>query len=84
MVAGGFAFSEGVIDILEERLPYPVKMGVVKNAQGNISSIDSLRGVTAIGLARYAQVEYQPKPFQTKGLAKDISEKVAEIFNNYF
>ena len=45
---------------------------------------DHLRGVTAIGLARYAQAQYQPKPFQTKGLVKDISEKVAEIFNNYF
>ncbi|MCX5666270.1 MAG: hypothetical protein NT036_04410 [Candidatus Omnitrophica bacterium] len=84
VIAGGFAFSEGVIDILEERLPYPVKMGVVKNVQGNISSIDSLRGVTAIGLARYAELEHRPKPFQTKGLVKDISEKVTEIFNNYF
>ena len=84
VITGGFAFSEDVVDILEERLPLPVKMGVVRNVQGNISSIDSLRGVTAIGLARYAQAQYQPKPFQTKGLVKDISEKVAEIFNNYF
>jgi cell division ATPase FtsA len=84
VIAGGFAFSEGAVDILEEKLPYPVKMGVIKNAQGNISSIDSLRAATAIGLARYAQIEYQPKPFQTKGLARDLSEKVTEIFNNYF
>jgi Actin-like ATPase involved in cell division len=84
VIAGGFAFSEGVVDVLEEKLPYPVKMGVVKNAEGNISSVDSLRGVTAIGLARYAEAEYRPKQFQTKGLAKDISEKLAEIFNNYF
>lgn len=84
VVTGGFSFSEGAVDLLEERLSYPVRMGVVKNAHGNISSIDSIRGVTAIGLARYAQAEYRPKPFQTKGLAKDISEKVMEIFNNYF
>ncbi|MDP3730830.1 MAG: hypothetical protein Q8R14_04835 [Candidatus Omnitrophota bacterium] len=84
VITGGFAFSEGVVDIMEERLSIPVKMGVVKNAQGNISSIDSLRGVTAIGLARYAGIEYQPKPFRTKGLVRDMSEKVAEIFNNYF
>jgi len=84
VIAGGFAFSEGVVEILEEKLPYPVKMGVVKNAQGNISSIDSLRGVTAIGLARYAQAQFQPKQFQKRGLAKDISDKVTEIFNNYF
>ncbi len=84
VIAGGFAFSEGVVEILEEKLSYPVKMGTVKNIQGNISGIDSLRGATAIGLARYAQIEYQPKPFQTKGLAKEISEKVTEIFNNYF
>ncbi len=84
VIAGGFTFSEGAVDILEEKLSYPVKMGVVKNVQGNISSIDSMRGLTAIGLARYAQVEYHPKPFQTKGLAKDISDKVVDIFNNYF
>ncbi|MDP2929341.1 MAG: cell division protein FtsA [Candidatus Omnitrophota bacterium] len=84
VITGGFAFSEDIIDILEERLSLPVKMGVVRNVQGNISGIDSLRGVTAIGLARYAQMQYQPKPFHTKGLVKDISDKVAEIFNNYF
>ena len=84
VIVGGFAFSEGVLEALEEKLSYPVKMGIVKNAQGNISGIDSLRGVTAIGLARYAEAEYQPKPFKAKGLAKDISEKVAQIFNNYF
>jgi cell division protein FtsA len=84
VVSGGFAFSEGVLDILEERLSYQVKMGMVRNIQGNISSIDSMRGVTAIGLARYAQAQNRHKPFQTKGFVKDISDKVTEIFNNYF
>src|SRR3989338_133139 len=84
VITGGFAFSEGVVDILEEKLSYPVKMGIVRNVQGNISGIDSMRAVSAIGLARYAQTHYQPKPFQPKGLVKDISDKVAEIFNNYF
>ena len=84
VITGGFAFSEGALDTLEEKLSFPVKMGVVRNVQGNISSIDSLRGVTAIGLARYAQVQHKPKSFQTKGLIKDISDKVTEIFNNYF
>lgn len=84
VITGGFAFSEGVVDILEEKLSYPVKMGIVRNIQGNISGIESLRAVSAIGLARYAQTQYQSKPFQTKGLVKDISDKVTEIFNNYF
>lgn len=84
VITGGFAFSEGVVDTLEEKLSFPVKMGVARNVQGNISGIDSLRGVTAIGLARYAQAQCQPKPFQAKGLIKDISDKVTEIFNNYF
>jgi len=84
VITGGFVFSEGVVDILEEKLSFPVKMGVVRNIQGNISSIDSLRGVTAIGLVRYAQKQHQPKSFQTKGLIKDISDKVMEIVNNYF
>lgn len=84
VVAGGFAFSEGVVDIMEEKLLCPIRMGVVRNVQGNIFSIDSLRGATAIGLARYARAQVMPRPFQTKGIVKDISEKVVEIFNNYF
>ena len=84
IITGGLAFNEGVAEVLEEKLQYRVKMGMVKNLQGNISSIDSLRGATAIGLARYASLQYKPKPFQPKGLIQDISNKVTEIFNNYF
>jgi cell division ATPase FtsA len=84
ILTGGLAFSEGVAEEVEEKLGYRVKMGMVRNLQGNISSADSLRGVTAIGLARYASIQYQPKPFQPKGLIQDISNKVTEIFNNYF
>jgi cell division protein FtsA len=85
VITGGFVFSEGVMDILEEKLSFPVKMGVVRNVQGNISSIDSLRAATAIGLARYARTQHQPKSFfQTKGLIRDMSDKITEIFNSYF
>ncbi len=84
IITGGLAFREGAAEILEERLGYPVKMGMVRNVKGNISSIDSLSAVTAIGLARYASFNYQPRIAQAKSLARNISNKVAEIFNNYF
>lgn len=84
IVTGGLSFSEGTAEILEERLGYPVKMGIVKNIQGNISSTDSLRAVTAIGLARYAALNLKPKTTQAKNIAQSISNKVVEIFNNYF
>jgi cell division protein FtsA len=84
IVTGGFALSEGVAEILEERLGYPVKMGTVKNVQGNISNVDSIRAVTAIGLARYGSLQYQPRIMQAKNFARNISNKVVEIFNSYF
>lgn len=84
IITGGFAFSEGAAEMLEEKLAYPVKMGAVKNVQGNISSTDSIRAVTAIGLARYAALNYQSKAAQAKTIAQNISNKVVEIFNNYF
>ena len=84
IITGGFTLSEGVADILEERLGYPVKMGTVKNVQGNISSADSIRALTAIGVARYGSLQYQPRIMQAKGLVRNISNKVVEIFNNYF
>ncbi len=84
IVTGGLAFSEGTVETLEENLPYPVKMAGAKSIQGNISSIDSLRGITAIGLARYAAAQHRPKIFEPKNLVHNISNKVVEIFNNYF
>ena len=84
IIAGGLAFSEGVAEILEERLGYPVKMGVVKKMQGNISSTESPGAATAIGLARYAASRYRPKVLQAKSIVRGISNKVVEIFNDYF
>lgn len=84
VVTGGFSLTEGLIELLEERLSFPVKMGMTRNVQGGISSMDSLRGATAIGLARYAAGQYQPRQFHPKNLAHNISERVVEIFNNYF
>lgn len=84
IITGGLSFSEGTAEILEERLGFPIKMGIVKNIQGNISSTDSLRAVTAIGLARYAALNLQPKTAQARNMAQNISNKVVEIFNNYF
>lgn len=84
VITGDLAFSEGVAEALEEKIALPVKMGTVKSVHGNISSIESLRAGTAIGLARYAALQYQPKVVQAKRLVRGISNKVIEIFNNYF
>jgi cell division protein FtsA len=84
VMTGSFTFLEGVADELEECLALPVKMGIVKSIHGNISGVESLRAVTAIGLARYGSIEYQPKAVQAKKFVRNISDKVVEIFNNYF
>ena len=84
VITGGLAFDEGAAELIEEKLPYAVKMGMVRNLHGNISSVDSIRCATAIGLASYAGIKYQPKRFEPKGLIRDISNKVTEVFNNYF
>lgn len=84
VITGGLVFSEGTAEIMEDRLGYPVKISAVKNIHGNISTSDSLRAVTAIGLTRYAQAQYQTKAAQAKGFVQNISNKVVEMFNNYF
>jgi cell division ATPase FtsA len=84
VITGDLSLSEGAAEALEERLGLPVRMGSVKGVHGNISGAESLRAATAIGLARYACLQYQPKSAQAKRLARSISDKVIEIFNNYF
>ncbi|MFA6142593.1 MAG: cell division protein FtsA [Candidatus Omnitrophota bacterium] len=84
MITGGMAFSDGIVEFLEEKLARPVKMGVVKDIRGDISSVDSVRLSTALGLAKYACRKYEKKLSESKNLAARLSTTVTDIFNNYF
>ncbi|GEM_PF-1359831 len=84
MITGGLAFSDGIVEFLEERLSCPVKMGVARDVRGEISSLDSVRLVTAIGLARFAYSKYRKRVLEDRNIAKRISDTLTEIFNYYF
>jgi cell division ATPase FtsA len=84
ILAGGASLSDGMVEYLEERLSHPVKMGIVKDVRGNISSMDSIRLSTAIGLAKYAQGKYLERARSRANLPSNLVAKVIDIFNNYF
>jgi cell division ATPase FtsA len=84
ILGGGFAFVDGTVEVLEERLGFPVKMGVVKGALGNIPAIGGARSAVAMGLARYGRRNYEKRVLERGFLAKRLSAKVVDIFNNYF
>lgn len=83
-LTGGIAFTEGVIEFLEEKLSMPVKMGIAKDIRGEISGIDSMKLSTAIGLAKYACNKYEESRIRNRNFASRISSTVVDIFNNYF
>ena len=84
ILTGGFALTDSLAEFLEEKLSYPVKVGVVKDIRGDISSFDSIRLTTAIGLAKYALAKHEKMVREYKNLAQRISNTVVDIFNNYF
>lgn len=84
IVTGGLAFTDGIAEFLEEKLARPVRMGVVKDIRGDISSLDSVRLSTALGLAKYALRYYTKKAIEEKSMVRRLSTKVVDIFNNYF
>lgn len=84
VLTGGMSFADGIVEFLEARLPYPIKMGVVKNIRGDISGIDSIKLSTAIGLARYGLDRHAEKLADGRNTAERLSNKIVEIFNNYF
>jgi cell division ATPase FtsA len=84
VLTGGMVFADGIIEFLEGRLAYPIRMGVVKDARGDISSIDSIRLSTAIGLAKYGYEKYLQKLTEARNPAHRLSDKVVDIFNHYF
>lgn len=84
VLTGGVAFADEIIEVLEAHLPCQVKTGVVKEAKGEVSGLDSMRAATAIGLARYAYKRHVKKVVEEKNIVSRISTKVVDIFNNYF
>lgn len=83
VLTGGVAFRDGFIEFLESRLSVPVEMGVVRDLRGDVSAVDAIRLSTAIGLTRYAFEKYQSRLREGK-IVRRLSEKVVDIFNNYF
>ena len=84
VVTGGMAFTDGFIELLEERMSMPVRMGVAKDIRGDISSLDSVRLATAIGLVKYACERRKIVVSCYKNIPRLISAKVVDLFNNYF
>ena len=83
-LTGGMCITENLAEYLEERLAYPVKMGVAKGVMCDISGADGVRLSTAIGLVKYASEKRDRTLFEPKNIAKKVSERVVDIFNNYF
>jgi len=81
---GGMTFTDGIAEYIEEKLSYPVKMGVVKDVRGDISGLDSVRLATAIGLAKYASEIQAQTTLTYKNMHQFISAKIIDLFNNYF
>ncbi|MCM8760661.1 MAG: cell division protein FtsA [Candidatus Omnitrophica bacterium] len=81
VLTGGLAFTDGIIEFLEEKIAYPIKMGIAREVRGEVSGLDSARLSTAIGLVRYI---HEKRAAEDVSLTKRLTEKVVELFNNYF
>lgn len=84
ILTGGMSFNDQIVELIAGKLPCPVRMGVVKDIKGDISSLEAIRATTAIGLCKYAYEKCQLKAAESKNVARRLSEKVVDIFNNYF
>ena len=84
VATGGLTFIDGIIELLESKLSRPVKMGSATGIKGDISSIDSVRLSTAIGLVRYAHQKHLHKARESRNPARRLSTKLVDLFNDYF
>ena len=84
ILTGGAAFIDGMVEFLEEKLSHRVKMGTVKEVMGDISSVESMKAATAIGLARYGYELFMKKTVEAKNPIQFVSSKVVDLLNNYF
>jgi hypothetical protein len=59
-------------------------LGAASGIPGDISSIDSVRLSTAIGLVRYAYQKHLHRMREYANPARSLSTKLVELFNEYF
>ncbi len=83
-LTGGAAFTDLFAELLEERLMYPIRIGVAKDIMGDISSIEGIKTVTSIGLAKYGYEQLKKRDAKTKNIFAWAMAKVTDILNNYF
>jgi cell division protein FtsA len=83
-ITGGLAFADGIAELVESKLSYPVKMGTASGIKGDISSIDSVRLATAIGLVRYAHQKHLYRMREQANPARRLLTKLVDLFNEYF
>ncbi len=84
IVTGGAAYIDGFMDFIESRLSRPAKIGSLKDVTGNITSSESVRALTAIGLARYGAEKLYARKRELQSPIRNISSKVVDLLNNYF
>jgi cell division protein FtsA len=83
-LTGGMAFADGLVEALEGKVSCPIKIGAVKEIRGDISSVDSIRLATAIGLAKYGCRKHEEKLAAGRNTAHRLSNRIVDIFNRYF
>jgi len=84
IVTGGAAFTDGLIEFIEEKFSRPAKTGAIRDSVGNLTDIDNFRAITATGLARYGagKLTGQKREFMTP--IRRMSSKVVDLINSYF
>ena len=83
-LTGGAAFADMIAESLEEKMQYPIKIGSARDIIGQISSADSMKAVSAIGLVKYGYEDYIKRYARKKGFAGAVKDKIVDLFNNYF
>lgn len=84
ILTGGGAFIDNLVEFMEEKTGSKINVGSAKDIKGDISSVDSVRLTTAIGLAKYACQRRVQKSREAGNIPKRITDTVVDIFNNYF
>lgn len=84
VVTGGLAFTDGIVELVESKISHPVKIGSAADMKGDISSIDSVRLSTALGLVRYAHQKHLHRIRESANPARRLSTRLVDLFNDYF
>jgi cell division protein FtsA len=84
VLTGGGAQLAGIVEVMEEYMDIPVRLGMPENIKGLVGDINIPRNSVALGALIYSFKHLEPEMVETKAGVSSVFHKINYWFRDLF